>query len=247
MNVKKVIVCDMDGTLTPSKAPLGVDMAELICRVLSRHYMAVVSGGAYSQFQKQFLSYLTCPEEQLKNLFLFPTNGSVCYSYDAGSWRELYSEPLDSLEKEEIISALNDGMKKSGLDFSGAYGEIIEDRGSQITFSGRGQEAPLDIKKVWDPDGAKRAIIVNLIKEKISRFEIRVNSVSSIDINRKGIDKAYAVQKIKEILKVSDEDIIFVGDGLFKGGNDSAIKKTDVDYIQVSSPEETMEFLRQYT
>ncbi len=246
MNSKKVIACDLDGTLAPSKAPLGEDMAEVICRILSRYYVAVVSGGAFSQFQKQFLSQLSCPEDQLKNLFLFPTNGSACYLYDNGEWKKQYSEPLTLGEKENIISVLNQAIKESGLDLSGAYGEIIEDRDSQITFSGRGQEAPMDVKKIWDPDGVKRRIIVDLIKNKIPQFEIRINSVSSIDITRQGIDKAYAIGKIKELLKVTDDEIIFVGDALYPGGNDSAVKKTPVDYIQQSGPEETIELLRTY-
>jgi phosphomannomutase len=32
------------------------------------------------------------------------------------------------------------------------WGELIEDRGSQITFSAIGQQAPLEEKKRWDPD-----------------------------------------------------------------------------------------------
>ena len=38
----------------------------------------------------------------------------------------------------------------------------------------------------------------------------------------------------------------FVGDALYKGGNDAPVKKTGVDYIQESGPGETIEFLRGY-
>ena len=243
---KKVIVCDLDGTLTESKSKLTPEMSEVLCGILSRHYLVVVSGGAYSQFQKQFLSQLHCGENQLKNLSLFPTNGTTCYVYQGGSWKQLYDNPLDIEERKEIISVLKEAIKESGLDLSGVYGEIIDDRGSQITFSGSGQEAPLAVKKAWDPDGLKRRLIVDIIKKKIPKFEIRINSMSSIDITRKGIDKAYAIKKIKELLNVTDEDIVFVGDALYKGGNDAPVKKTGVDYIQESGPDETLEFLRQY-
>jgi phosphomannomutase len=33
---------------------------------------------------------------------------------------------------------------------------VIEDRGSQITYSALGQQAPLEEKEKWDPDFAKR-------------------------------------------------------------------------------------------
>ena len=246
MNNKKVIVCDLDGTLTESKSALSAEMDEVLCRLLSKHFLAVVSGGSYKQFQKQFLSRLHCGEEQLKNLYLFPTNGSTCYVYENSNWKQIYNEPLSEDERKNIIFNLEEAIKETGIDLSGAYGEIIEDRGSQITFSGRGQDASVDVKKIWDPDGAKRKAIVDIIKTKIPQFEIRVNSASSIDITKKGIDKAYAIGKIKEILHVIDDDIVFVGDALFKGGNDSAIKKTSVDFIQEDGPARTMEFLEQY-
>jgi len=246
MNNKKVIAADLDGTLTESKSLLSAEMAEVLSKILKKYYFAVISGGSYKQYQKQFLSALHCTPEELKNLYLFPTNGSTCYVHENGEWKQIYNEPLSDEQKKAIISSLNDAIKQTGLDLSGAYGEIIEDRGSQITFSGKGQEAPMEIKKAWDPDGSKRMAIVSIIKDKIPELEVRINSVSSIDITKKGIDKAYAIEKIKEILHVTDEDILFVGDALYKGGNDSAVKKTPVDYIQEDGPHETLELLKSY-
>src|SRR5260221_12548119 len=124
MDNKKVIACDLDGTLTESKSELSKEMSDTICRVLSKHYMAVVSGGAFHQYQDQFLSRLSCGGEQLKNLFLFPTNGSAGYSYENSNWKLLYEEPLDPKDKDRIISSLNRAIKETGLDLSGAYGEI---------------------------------------------------------------------------------------------------------------------------
>ncbi len=245
-NNKKVIISDLDGTLAESKSLIPLEMANVICSLLAKHFFAVVSGGALSQFKKQFLSQLHCEDEQLQNLYLFPTNGSACYVYKNGDWQELYNEMLSLEDRSSIISALSEAIKETGLDLSNPYGEIIEDRGSQVTFSGRGQEAPPDVKKAWDPDGIKRKSIVDIIKNQIPQFEIRVNSGSSIDITKKGIDKAYAIGRIKEILNVADDDVIFVGDALYKGGNDFPVKKTDVDYIQESGPDQTIEFLKQY-
>ena len=92
----------------------------------------------------------------------------------------------------------------------------------------------------------KRREIKAVLEKKIPEFEIRMGGMTSIDITRKGIDKAYAIQKIKSIMGVLDEDIIFVGDALYKGGNDSSVKKTEVDFIQEDGPLEAVEFLRQF-
>jgi HAD superfamily hydrolase (TIGR01484 family) len=248
MNQKKVIVSDLDGTLAPSKSQISKDMAEVLCHVLSKHKFAVVSGGAFPQFQKQLLSQLNCSNENLKNLSLFPTNGSICYVYNSkkNTWQEEYEEKLSIQERKKIITSLNDAIKESNLDLSGAYGDLIEDRGTQVTFSGKGQNAPLSIKQTWDPDQIKRNKIIDILKKKLPEFEIRLGGSTSIDITRKGIDKAYAIGKIKELLKVGDEDIYYLGDALYKGGNDETIKKTGVDFIQEEGPSETIELLSRY-
>ncbi len=248
INYKKTIVCDLDGTLARSKSSLTPEMAEVICRLLPKYSFVVVSGGAFSQFEKQFLSSFSCPKELMKNLYLFPTMGSTCYVYDEESddWKQTYNENFTEIEKIEIIKALNESIAESGLDLSSPYGGIIEDRGSQVTFSGRGQDAPIDVKVKWDHDQIRRKALVELIKKRIPQYEISIGGTTSIDITRKGVDKAYAIRKIEELLKVKDEDIIFVGDALFKGGNDAAVKKTHIDYIQTDGPDQTIEILRNY-
>ena len=248
MNTKKVIVSDLDGTLAPSKSPIGRDMAEVICHVLSKHKLAVVSGGAYPQFQKQFLSQLSCSKEALKNLSLFPTMGSACYTYDPehNSWKEIYEEKIKESDRKKIISVISETIEELKMDLSGAYGDIIEDRGTQITFSGRGQNAPTGIKQTWDPDQKKRRLIMEKLIKKLPQFEIRIGGSTSIDITKKGIDKAYAILKIKELLDVKDKDIIFIGDALYQGGNDEAVKSTGVDFVQESGPNETIELLSRY-
>lgn len=248
MNSKKIIVSDLDGTLASSKAPISDDMAEVICHVLNRYKIAVVSGGSYTQFQKQFLTHLNCPPENLKNLYLFPVNGSACYFFDENKkvWKQKYMEALSISEKKKIMTVLNDAIVESGVDVSNAYGSLIEDRESQITFSGRGQEAPIEVKLAWDPDKAKRQKIVDCMGNKLGEYEVRMNATTSIDITRKGINKAYAIEKIEEMFSITDDDIVFIGDALYKGGNDEPVKETGVDYIQESGPNQTIELLSRY-
>ena len=248
MNPKKVIVCDLDRTLTLSKSPLSKDMAEVLCHVLARHFLAVISGASYKQFQYQFVSQLRCPPQLLENLSLFPQSGSLCYVFDTKNvgWKKIYEEKLSSKDRKSIIEAFNQAVGEAGLDLSDSYGEVIEDRGSQVTFSGRGQEAPLEVKEVWDRDQTKRRKLMAILDKKLPQFNFHIGGISSIDVTRKGVDKAYAIGKIKELLHVADDDIIYVGDALYKGGNDEIIKTTGIDFIQEDGPNETIEFLSRY-
>lgn len=245
---KKVIACDLDGTLARSKSVLEQSMADTISKVLDKYMFAVISGGAFPQFQKQFISRLSFSPERMKNLYLFPTNGSVCYVFNVSSneWDKLYDEPLTPQEKEKIMSAFSLALSESGVNLGESYGEIIEDRGGQITFSACGQEAPIEVKEKWDPDQEKRRKIAKILIREIPEFEVKIGGTTSIDVTHKGINKAYAITKIFEHLKVTKEEVLFIGDAIFPGGNDYAAKETGVDCVKVSGPDEAQGVLKSY-
>jgi phosphomannomutase len=104
---------------------------------------------------------------------MLPTCGTKFYRY-CGTWKELYSEDFSAEEKAKIMSALNSALHSSGFKAEKHWGDLIEDRGSQITFSALGQEAPLDEKKKWDPDFAKRKKIKAILEKLIPEFSIQV-------------------------------------------------------------------------
>jgi phosphomannomutase len=235
--MKSLIIFDLDGTLAKSKLPIDTEIAALITRLLEVVKVAVISGGAWPQFQKQVLSHLP-RDERLKSLSILPTCGTKFYRYD-GAWEQLYSEDFSDKDKKRIIDALNKALDLSGFRVEKHWGDLIEDRGSQITFSALGQEAPLEEKKKWDPDFAKRKKIKEILKPLISEFSIQLGGSTSIDVTRPGIDKAYGVKKLNEILSVAIRDMIFVGDALFPGGNDYPAKQAGVVSIEVRDPDET--------
>jgi phosphomannomutase len=131
--MKKLIVFDLDGTLAESKSSLDAEMSTLLSALLNVAKVAVISGGNWPQFLKQLLSMLP-DDERLNNLSLLPTCGTKFYSYNSG-WEKLYSEDFTPEQKEKIISSLKKAIEKSDFKVDKVWGEQIEDRGSQITFS----------------------------------------------------------------------------------------------------------------
>jgi len=235
--MKKLIVFDLDGTLAKSKSALDPEMAALLVRLLEIVKVAVISGGAWPQFETQILSHLG-GGDRLKNLSLLPTCGTRFFRY-AGTWNELYAEDIARGDRETIVKAVNLSLDQTGLRSDRHWGALIEDRGSQITLSGLGQEAPLPEKAAWDPDFAKRKRIVAVLRPMIPGFSIRIGGATSIDVTRKGIDKAYGIGKLQETLRVTLAEMIFIGDALFPGGNDFPAKQTGVLTIAVRDPDET--------
>ena len=235
--MKKLIVFDLDGTLAESKSPLDADMSRLLHGLLSIVKVAVISGGNWPQFEEQVLSHLP-HDKSLANLSLLPTCGTKFFRY-TGEWTKIYSEDFTADEKTKIIASLTKAVAESGFKADKVYGETIEDRGSQITFSALGQHAPLDEKKKWDPDFAKRKKIKALLDLLIPGFSVRLGGATSVDVTKPGIDKAYGIRKLKDVLGISLTEMIFVGDALFAGGNDYPAEQAGVVSVCVRGPHET--------
>jgi len=236
--MKRLIVFDLDGTLAPSKAPLDKAVGEWIAKLLAVCQVAVISGGAWPQFETQLLANLP-GDAALDRLSLLPTSGTRFLRY-AGAWKELYAEDFAPDEKSRIIAALNQVFDASGFKPAQHWGEVIEDRGSQITLSALGQQAPLDIKEKWDPDFAKRKAMRAKLVELLPQFSIGMGGSSSLDVTRPGIDKAYGIAKLHQELGIAISDMLFVGDALFEGGNDFPARRSGVTCIQVAGPGETV-------
>jgi phosphomannomutase len=237
--MKKLIAFDLDGTLAPSKSPLPDRMESLLVRLLDSFKVCVISGGKYQLFQTQVLANLHASPRQLANLHLMPTSGTRYYHYQDNDWRLIYAEDLSQSQKTTIISALNEGLDESGWRPKKTWGEIVEDRDSQITLSILGQLAPLKEKESWDPDGSKKIALRDIIAPKIPEFEVRAAGTTSIDVTKPGIDKAYGMQKLMQYANIEKSDILFMGDKLLEGGNDYPVKAMGIDTLEVTRWEDT--------
>ncbi len=235
--MKKLFVFDLDGTLARSKSSLTDEMAELLHDLLLVMNVAVMSGGSWDQFEKQLLSRLPS-DVRFENLSLLPTCGTAFYRYE-GRWIKVYSEDFSQEERERIIAALQRALQESGITVHKVWGEQIEDRGSQITLSLLGQEAPLSEKEDWDKDFSKRRKITEILEPLIPTLSVNMGGTTSIDVTKPGINKAYGIKKLQEQLGYSLKEMLFAGDAIFVGGNDYPVQDVGVDSILVRDPDET--------
>ena len=235
--MKKLIIFDLDGTLAPSKSFTDNDTAKLIESLLRVQKVAIISGGAWEQFQKQVLSKLP-KKSNIRNLSILPTCGTKFYKFNK-KWVKLYSEDFSEEEKNKIIDSLNAATTKAGYKAKKVWGELIEDRGSQITYSALGQKAPLEAKEKYDPDFKKRKKIKLHLDKLLKGYSVRLGGMTSIDVTKPGIDKAYGIKKLHSILKIKISEMMFVGDAIFPGGNDYPAKQAGVSSIRVKDPEAT--------
>lgn len=246
--MKKLIAFDLDGTLAPSKSPADDRMTSLLKQLLDKFQVCVISGGKFEQFEKQLISNLQADPAQLEKLHIMPTCGTRYYNFNLASqeWQKVYAEDFTEAEKKKIIDALNKGFDDLGYRAAKTYGECIEDRGSQVTFSVLGQDI-VDVlgmegvrqKEEWDADNKKKNELRDYIAPLIPDFEVRVGGVTSIDVTKLGIDKAYGMRKLMELLDISKDEILFIGDRLQEGGNDYPVKAYGIDSLEISTWQET--------
>lgn len=240
----RLIAFDLDDTLAPSKSAIDPSMVPLLTELLERYEVCVISGGQIQQFQSQFLTGLKdVPAASLARLHLMPTCGTQYWRYDGGDWSQVYSEELSLEEREEAMAALKSAALSLGLWEPIIWGNVLEDRGSQVTFSALGQEAPLDAKKAWDPTGAKKNALRAKVADMLPGLEPRSGGSTSIDVTRKGIDKAYGMKKLAEITGIALDDMLFVGDRLDPEGNDYPVKALGVPTHPVGGWTDTRDFL----
>jgi hypothetical protein len=242
----KAVVFDLDDTLAPSKSPLDPSMATALVSLLQRLPVCIVSGGRFEQFQAQVLDQLTAPEPILSQLHLMPTSGTRYYSRQQGAWSQVYSEDLSAAEKARIMQVLEETSRTLGYWDEHPRGDLIEDRGSQVTYSALGQAAPLDAKAAWDPDGTKKNLFVAHATPLLPDFEVRGGGSTSIDVTRKGIDKAYAVRKLMTQIHAAPDELLFVGDRLDEAGNDYPVLAVGVPCVPVTSWHDTLKVIAQF-
>ncbi|MFV0433125.1 MAG: HAD-IIB family hydrolase [Leucobacter sp.] len=243
----KLVAFDLDDTLAPSKSPVDPRMLAVFARLLDRTTVAVISGGNFEQFEAQLVhrldAYEGLDEAALQRLHLLPTCGTRYERRENGAWVTVYRENLSPAERDAAFAAVREEAERLGLWETETWGDILEDRGSQVTFSALGQRAPVEAKQRWDADGAKKNALRAAVAERLPGLEVRSGGSTSVDITRRGIDKAYGMRKLEAHTGIPLAEMLFVGDRLDPDGNDFPVKALGVPCRAVEGWEDTAEFL----
>jgi phosphomannomutase len=235
----RLVAFDLDDTLAPSKSPLDPRMARLLVQLLGVVEVCVISGGQFGQFETQLVDNLPLDHpEALARMHLMPTCGTQYYRFEDG-WQQQYAENLTEEQKAAALTAVESEARRLGFWESETWGPILEDRGSQITFSALGQAAPVDAKKAWDPSGGKKNALRAAVQQHLPDLEVRSGGSTSVDITRRGIDKAYGMRKLSELTGIPFDQMLFVGDRLDPDGNDFPVIALGIPTRAVDGWEDT--------
>jgi len=244
MTTPRLVAFDLDDTLAPSKSAIDPRIGAQLIALAERVEVAIISGGQLEQFRAQVVDRLPeAPADVLAHIHLLPTCGTQYYRIEDGAIVTVYAHSLTEDEKRRAMTAVESEARRLGLWESETWGDILEDRGSQITFSALGQRAPLEAKTAWDPTGAKKNALREAVAAAIPDLEVRSGGSTSVDITHHGIDKAYGMRQLSDQTGIPLDGMLFVGDRLDPDGNDYPVLAMGVTCHAVTGWEDTAEYL----
>lgn len=248
-----LVAFDLDDTLAPSKSPVPEPMARALRALLDVVPVCVISGGQINQFRDQVLARIGASPSELTRLHLMPTCGTRYYRYEGtasetsddalAGWTLEYANDLTPEQITEGFAIVEREARRLGLWETETWGPVLEDRGSQITFSALGQEAPVGAKRAWDPTGEKKSALRDAVAPYLPELEVRSGGSTSVDITLRGVDKAYGMRRLAEVTGIALDDMLFVGDRLDPAGNDYPVKALGVPCHAVTGWEDTAEYV----
>ncbi|GLI26083.1 haloacid dehalogenase [Agromyces rhizosphaerae] len=240
----RLVAFDLDDTLAPSKSPMDPRMADLLVDLLGVAEVCIISGGQIAQFTAQVIERLPQADAAtLERLHLMPTCGTQYYRHELGEWQRQYAEELTDDERGRALAAVEAAARALGYWEAETWGPILEDRGSQVTFSALGQAAPVHAKAEWDPTNEKKNTLRDAVQLELPDLEVRSGGSTSVDITRRGIDKAFGMRRLVEVSGIGLGEMLFVGDRLDEDGNDYPVKRLGVSCIAVEGWEDTLDVI----
>ena len=236
---KKIIVADVDETICETCQPISEEMANKINDTIQKGYQwAFISGTDHQNLQKM-LSKIT------EDHHILATTGTNYVKIKKKQSTTIYNLAITNDEKKEITNAFEKLITHFNIKSHTTKEDQLQDRDSQITLSAIGRNANIEAKKQYDPDGIKRKEWIGYLKQHLSetKYDFKIGGTTSIDVTKKGLDKAWGIQQFASHHNILLSDILFFGDKIYPGGNDYPATKV-VDCISVKSPQDTLNKLK---
>lgn len=237
----KAALFDLDDTLAESFRPPKPETLAKLKRLLDIMPCAIITAAGFSRIHDQFLPELSASPNVAK-MYIFPNSAADCYVFRGDAWGKAYSFALTPQERARISETIEKMAPKVFSD-NPTYRHMTIDREAQVALAAIGLDAPLEVKKAWDPDQKKRMKLKKLLENELPEMEVLIGGMTTIDITRKGINKSYGVEWLAKELKCETKDMLYVGDALYPGGNDHVVIPTGVTVRPVTGPAETSALL----
>lgn len=232
---KKLISFDLDGTITQHKTPITPQNRAVLDKLSKRYRLVMVGGGGCERIYHQMGDY---PIDILGNY-------SMQESHIVNGRFQIVRDEKVKVDTAFFNKKCDYLRKKYG--YTHYYGKSVEFHESgMVTFGLLGTKAPAAEKLNFDTDKSKRRAMLPEVKKIFKNYAVFIGGTTSFDFAEKQYNKYTAVMKYAREHGYTKDQILFVGDDLGDGGNDSQMRLGGMDYIQVddyTKLPELLEFL----
>jgi phosphomannomutase len=227
LHTYKHLFFDLDDTLTLSKSRIENRLKELLAQ--SGKDVVVVSG--------QTSERITFQTDNLRT-FKLGQNGNHAED-DRGAL--LWNVVLTRDEKRDILMHIARMQEYTDWHIKNVH-DLIDDRGSQMSYSLVGHNEDVPYKKSFDPHSRKREELLSKVPFTSRDVEVKIGGTTTFDYFKRGYHKGFNVAKFIAHMGWDKHDAVYFGDKLTPGGNDETVIGV-IDTVAVISHEDTYQKL----
>ena len=238
--MKKVILLDMDGTITLPRKQIEPEMKIQLDSMIADGYELGIVSGSHIEYMDEQLGSWDKWAKNCRMIHKFPVNGT--------SGLDMISEYTES-EWNWLMHDIESADNRMRLSLGGKYirqpKKIMEFRGSSINWCPIGRDASDSMRKRFIGLDFAFDLRINFLNQMKTRplfhkkTVIKLGGQTSFDIYPAGWDKSYVFKNFQNF-----ERIYFIGDKCEPMGNDyEGYVKAGNYGIQTAGPRDTIRIL----
>lgn len=238
VSLPQAVIFDLDDTLTESFTPPSMQVLEKLFTLAEKVPVAIMSGGSFVRIERDVMKRAPHTADASR-FFVLSDNGARCDVWNGNDWDVAYNFPLTENDRGIMRKAIEEAVVETQIFEPGEQTYRIVDRGTSVAFAALEDGATKTKKSAWDPDFVKRPKLAEVLRKKLPGYQVLIGGKTTIDIVTKGISKAYGVEWLAKELNLLPEEMLFVGDAFYAGGNDAVVIPTGIRTHATSGPDET--------
>lgn len=261
----KIVLFDMDGTLTEPRKKISMDMCRVIGKLQDANIkIGIVTGSDVSYIEDQCSLFWDISPVNPSKILFFPCNGTKFCRYGTTNSNVEFVYQCN-MRNELTTKVFNDiiynlfGIQRNfqnaiwGKELPLA-GKFVDYRGSMINYCPIGRSANNEERNIWIAIDEKYDIRKNMLEGIFASpvfddVTVKLGGDTSFDIYPHGWDKTYVLRHLKYMSK--DADVYFVGDRCGDNGNDKELYDVIMSQnkdraFQTSGPLETINIIEEY-
>lgn len=238
MTIKKILLFDVDNTITVPMSIIKQDMVDCLKKIISQgnYILGIVGGSNYSKIKNQLGDSI-----QLFD-YIFTENGLEYYDKEKLVKKKTINEYLSEKNLQKIINVILKNLSQINLPIK--RGTFIEFRSGMLNISPIGRncsQLERNEFEILDRKLKIRQNLINKLKVELKEYNLQysIGGQISFDVFPLNWDKTFCLQYL------NDFEIYFFGDKCFPGGNDFEIyNHSDTISFSVNNYKDTINILQ---